>query len=721
MHITSRRRAFSSGRRARHPFEQHKVLAAATLALCCVAGHAAQIDPGDLARLTQLAQHRGAVRVMVSFDVGASLDALAKRPAAVRAASAQKADALLAELGADAWEAGRWRNGLGQIGLYVTPAGLQRLAATSNAKSFGADPTSHYRTRGNEADGSHRAIEAALERNGEVDIEVVLETDEGEPEIEQSGKARFKPSKALNDELQARLARINQKPWARRLRHVDGGALGESASFKARVDREAFAALRDSDEVRAVRPVGFTDVRPSSWSSAALDEARAKGSAEVIVTLRGAQTFSPKSGFMSAKAWKAQGRAHSRLLGDLLGPDGDQEVQRLTDNQAALGSVSMRLSAKALERLYAQKDPRILELSLNQPIARTALNNSTALINMPAAWNAGYRASGQSIVVVDTGIRKDHAFFRHADGRSKVTVEACFGTNSGRWVSYCPSANALGDSPLGLANSGEPVSDPRVCALPNVDCGHGTAVAGVAAGRAHPTVFGGLIQGVAPEANLISAQVYSYDPTNGGQTLFSTDLLAALQALFDATKPGLDNPYVVNMSLAGFFSKSSCPDAWPGAANMILNLVSRGVPVVAGTGNNGYHDMIGAPACIPHTVKVSAVNNDFIGATRAPYANVADPENFIGPFIFAPGGHGQTDAVLTADVSSATAVANTAGTSIAVPHVAGVYAAIKAAVPGISVADATAWLMSTGSVDIAVTRPAPFGTRMFRRVRMPNF
>ncbi len=67
-----------------------------------------------------------------------------------------------------------------------------------------------------------------------------------------------------------------------------------------------------------------------------------------------------------------------------------------------------------------------------------------------------------------------------------------------------------------------------------------------------------------------------------------------------------------------------------------------------------------------------------------------------------------------------TATGLLSGTSQASPHVAGIYAAVKAANPlGVSVADVAAWVVSTGSIPVTINLPAPTGNQVFRRVRVP--
>jgi hypothetical protein len=142
--------------------------------------------------------------------------------------------------------------------------------------------------------------------------------------------------------------------------------------------------------------------------------------------------------------------------------------------------------------------------------------------------------------------------------------------------------------------------------------------------------------------------------------------------------------------------------------------------IVVSTGNDGNRNGIGWPACVPHAIKVSSVFNDTSGTTLAEFANIGDPALFTGPILLTPGGGGGT-LVRSADRASTTATKQLQGTSQAAPHAAGVYAAIKAAIPDISVADATAWIITTGSIPVTYNLPAPVNTQTYRRIRIPNF
>lgn len=702
---------------------------AIALAALTTSSMAARIESNELAALQKEAASNGRARVMITLDDAVELAAIRDNLPAVRAAMLTKANSLRSELGREALETGRWDNGIGQIGLYVTSAGLQILSNSSNARSFAPDATGKLRTRVHDADGSLAAINAALNKSGYADVEVLLNVDEGDYEIDRDGKTSYRPTTALAAEISNRLNRLNAETFARGFSNLDTAralnAVNPEPSFRVRIDREAFVNLVENVEVRAIRPVGFVDARPALWASDALEQAKARGRADVIITLRGGALYSPRSGFMSAKAWGVQRNANQRAFDDVLGAIG---VAKTTPNAsyAALGSIHVRLPLAAVMRLYANADPRILSVQLNRVSATASLTNSTVLTNLTSAWNANYIGTGQNIIVIDSGVRKDHELFK-MNGATKVTYEACFGTNSGLYSSICPNADASGDSPLGQTGSGEPFANLAVCSTlaslqttDNHNCSHGTHVAGIAAGRKSDLVSPTNLQGGAIGAYLVAVQVFSYDTTSPKAGAFNGDILAALNATYAATVTGTDNPFTVNMSLGGGSYSSDCPSFDSGVTNAIANLNSRGVPVVVATGNEANKAAISWPACVPYAIKVSSVANDSTGTTLAGFANIGASANFTGPIFLAPGGSSSTT-ITSADRASTTATYAMRGTSQATPHITAVYAMLKAAVPGMSVADATAWIAGTGSISLTYALPAPTGTQTYRRLSIPSF
>ena len=257
-------------------------------------------------------------------------------------------------------------------------------------------------------------------------------------------------------------------------------------------------------------------------------------------------------------------------------------------------------------------------------------------------------------------------------------------------------------------------------------------MAGIAAGRNGAAVPVGL-QGVAPDAGILPVQVFSFDP-NGVQAPvgFGVDLAQAFAVAAAQLTAGLvHQPFVINMSLGGNFHTLPCSTgAFAAYANAVQALRTAGVPVIVATGNARASGNAGIafPACLPGAIKVSATNNDGVGNTPATYAQVVNPGSFPGEtFWLAPGGGGGTT-VTSSVVGGTYGSVNWAGTSMAAPHIAGLYAAYKAAVPGAAaaavVADASAWFVANTSVNVLVN-VAPVGAVVqnvnWQRVRLPNF
>lgn len=146
------------------------------------------------------------------------------------------------------------------------------------------------------------------------------------------------------------------------------------------------------------------------------------------------------------------------------------------------------------------------------------------------------------------------------------------------------------------------------------DCdGHGTAVAGVAAGE----------QGIAPEASIVPLKVFG--ARDGCAAAWSSDVLSAVEWAIDRrVELGLD---VLNLSLADDRSGSGfCDSEDPVSAELFARARAAGLAVVAASGNTGRADTVSWPACFSDVVGVGMVYSAGQGPTSwGGEANCSDP------------------------------------------------------------------------------------------------
>ncbi len=198
-------------------------------------------------------------------------------------------------------------------------------------------------------------------------------------------------------------------------------------------------------------------------------------------------------------------------------------------------------------------------------VTRETTGAALAQAGLPNA--PGVTGKGVGIAIVDSGISTSHPDFQSRNGKSRVAASVDF-TGGGTAVSK--KGILLGDSILFgdgiLLGDGQ---DPE---------GHGTGVAGVAAGNgAASNGYGASFVGIAPEASLIDLKVL--DAQGVGTT--SSVLGAINWAILNQKR---FNIRVINLSLGAPVRESYHTDP---LCKAVERAVLSGIVVVAAAGNEG--------------------------------------------------------------------------------------------------------------------------------------
>jgi hypothetical protein len=409
-------------------------------------------------------------------------------------------------------------------------------------------------------------------------------------------------------------------------------------------------------------------------------EAERKGAVRAIVRLD--QPFTPEGSLGTAGVSGQRESIHdmrSRLLDQLAGTS-----FRVVRRYPSIPYVALELTPEALRRVEASS--LVAEVDRDR-LAAPALAESSPLVQANELWESSFTGSGWTVAVLDTGIEKTHSFLS-----GKVIEEACFalGSDGIAGAGDCPNGTS---SQLG-SGAGVP------CAYATL-CFHGTHVGGIAAGS------GPSFSGVAKGANLMSVQVFSrFTGASCGPSpspcplSWTSDQIAGLQRVHTLATTTPTQFASVNMSLGGGQFFSNCDSSQSATKAAIDNLRSVGVATVIASGNNGYTNAIGAPACISTSVSVgSTTKSDQISS----FSNMSDQVSLLAP------GSNINSSTTGGGFTAAS------GTSMATPHVAGAWSLMKQLTPTADVPTVLASLQSTG---LPVTDSRPGGTVTKNRIRL---
>jgi subtilisin family serine protease len=377
-------------------------------------------------------------------------------------------------------------------------------------------------------------------------------------------------------------------------------------------------------------------------------KAATEGRVRVIVEIGAG--FRPE-GRLTDEARVTQRRTIAAVRDAVLTRVRDGVVLRTYD---AIPFVALEIDAATLAEM--EQWPEVLSVR-EDTIRRPVLAQSVPLVGAPAAWDKGATGTGWTVAILDTGISASHPFVA-----GKIVSEACYSTTSAISSSLCPGGVDESVAP-GAASS---------CTQPA--CHHGMHVAGIAAGR------GPSFSGVARDATLLPIQVFSYFPGDNDVGAYDSDILQGLQRVYALRTAR--NIAAVNLSLGGSdLYASVCDASYPAYKASFDNLVSAGIAPIVASGNAGSGWGISAPACISSAVSVGAT-------TKAD--QVSDFTNSVGILrLLAPGSSIQSSI-------PGGGYASLSGTSMAAPHVAGAWAALRSRKPSATHAQILSALESTG-------------------------
>jgi subtilisin family serine protease len=288
----------------------------------------------------------------------------------------------------------------------------------------------------------------------------------------------------------------------------------------------------------------------------------------------------------------------------------------------AYDGIAVRASRPQLARLATL--PGVVAVRPSQ-LRMPSLVHSVPFIGAPAAWtDLGLTGKGVKIGIIDTGIDYYHADFGGSGKASDFAADdgLTIGTPAFPNAKVAGGYDFVGDnfdpaSTDPAKNTPKPDPDPLDCATAKGGDGHGTHVAGIAAGEgvlSDGSTFKGPYNadiyanntfsvgpGVAPEATLYAYRVFG---CTGGTP---SSIVAA--AIDRAVKDGVN---VINMSLGSPYGGGESPDSVA-----VQNAAQAGVTVVTAAGNESQSAFtVGAPSTTNEAISVAAedTTENFPGA-----------------------------------------------------------------------------------------------------------
>ncbi|MGI6280312.1 MAG: S8 family serine peptidase, partial [Acutalibacteraceae bacterium] len=202
------------------------------------------------------------------------------------------------------------------------------------------------------------------------------------------------------------------------------------------------------------------------------------------------------------------------------------------------GYAIVTIRPQDINRLYLYPEVESIELPKKLFIKSTFNLISTCVRSVHGTNFSGLTGKGAIVAIIDYGIDYTHMDFRNPDGSTRIL--------------YLWDQSLQGMPPAGFASGAEYTSEQINLALNSPDPyeivpsrdinGHGSAVAGIAAGNGRES--NGANTGVAPEADLIIVKVGTRGFASFTRT---TEIMRAVKYIIDKARQ-LNRPVAINMS-----------------------------------------------------------------------------------------------------------------------------------------------------------------------------
>lgn len=249
-----------------------------------------------------------------------------------------------------------------------------------------------------------------------------------------------------------------------------------------------------------------------------------------------------------------------------------------------------------IKRVFASPKVKLIEVEPADDIS------SGSMIGLETLREMGLDGSGTAVAIIDGGLDVNHEALTLTD-ESKVKY-----TKDG--IAAVLKANKMGSDSIKIdevyKSAKVPFAfdycdeDAELVDNSNAEPNHGTHVAGIAAGN------GGLVKGIAPEAQVL---MFKIDVYNG--TTFLDNLLASID---DAAKFDIAS---INMSV-GIGCEMPNDPAYELMSEAIDTARSNGITVCCAAGNDGFYNSSvlfpdnstsGIPASLPGSTSIASVDN----------------------------------------------------------------------------------------------------------------